>query len=129
MRRSPATSPIPSMRGRPDTSLAAELFCWPTDPLWTAPDAEITSTVVAELAALGLARPEQVTHKAVVRIPNAYPVFDREFDSRLRRIRDGLGAWPGLHVMGRTGAFRYLDQAGCVKLAFEWAREHLDPRP
>jgi protoporphyrinogen oxidase len=113
------------MRGRPDTSLAAELFCWPSDPTWTAPDAAIVSKTLDELQALDLLRREQVTHSAVVRIPNAYPVFDREFDARLRTIQGGLAAWPGLHVMGRTGAFQYLDQAGCVRRAFDWTREHL----
>jgi protoporphyrinogen oxidase len=116
---------IPSMRGRPDTSLALELFCWPADPAWSAPDPEIVSTAVAELVALGLARADQVTHSAVLRVPNAYPVFDREFDPRVREIQRALEARPGLHVMGRTGAFQYLDQAGCVKRAFEWAGEHL----
>jgi protoporphyrinogen oxidase len=120
---------IPSMRGRPDTSLELELYCWPGDPLWTAPDDEIVAKAVGEMQALGLARADQVTERAVLRIPSAYPVFDRAFGSTLRRIHDGLAAWPGLHVLGRTGAFQYLDQAGCVKRAFEWAHQHLDGRP
>jgi protoporphyrinogen oxidase len=119
---------IPSMRGRPDTSLALEQFCWPTDPLWKAADEEIVSKAVGELQALGLATAGQVTHSAVLRVPNAYPVFDRAFEAQLRSLQEGLEARPGLHVMGRTGAFQYLDQAGCVKRAFEWAREHLDGR-
>jgi protoporphyrinogen oxidase len=119
---------IPSMRGRPDTSLELELYCWPGDPLWTTPDDEIVAKAVAEIQELGLARAEQVTHRAVLRLPHAYPVFDRAFESTLGRIHDAVEARPGLHVLGRTGAFRYLDQAGCVKGAFEWARGHLEER-
>jgi protoporphyrinogen oxidase len=118
---------IPSLRGRPDTSLAAELFCWPDDPLWTAPDADLVARSVAELQALGLLSPGQVKESAVVRIPNAYPVFDREFEEKTARLHDALDHLPGLHLLGRTGAFLYLDQAGCVKRAFDWTREHLAP--
>jgi len=119
---------IPSMRGRPDTSLELELYCWPGDAVWKAGDEEIVSGSVAELRALGLVKPGQVKETAVVRVRNAYPVFDLEYESKLARIHEALGGLPGLHLLGRTGAFLYLDQAGCVKRAFEWAREHLGNR-
>jgi protoporphyrinogen oxidase len=116
---------IPSMRGRPDTSLAAELFCGPEDPLWAAKDADIVARTVGELETLGLLRAGQVKESAVVRVPSAYPVFDRRFEPTMARIHEALQDLPGLHVLGRTGAFLYLDQAGCVKRAFQWTREHL----
>jgi len=114
-----------SMRDRPDTSLELEFLCGPTDPLWTAPDETIVSRSLTELEMLGLVRPGSVRETAVIRVSNAYPVFDLDFEARLRRIHEALEAWPGLHVLGRTGAFAYLDQAGCVKRAFAWVREHL----
>jgi protoporphyrinogen oxidase len=115
---------ISSMRGRPDTSLQTETFCWPDDPLWSAPDAEVLARAVNGLSALGLVRADQVKASRVLRVPHAYPVFDRHYEARMRGIHAHLEGLGGLHLLGRTGAFLYLDQAGCVKQAFDWAREH-----
>ncbi len=113
---------IASMQDRPDTSLQAEIFCWPNDPVWSAPDDEVVRRAVASLETLGLVRREEVTASRVLRVPHAYPVFDLEFGARMRAIHGYLEGIPGLHLLGRTGAFLYLDQAGCVKQAFDWAR-------
>jgi protoporphyrinogen oxidase len=113
---------IGSMHDRPDTSLQAEIFCWPDDPVWSAPDAEVVARALRSLQTLGLVEPGEVTATRVLRIPHAYPVFDLGYGARMKGIQDHLATIPGLHVLGRTGAFLYLDQAGCVKQAFEWAR-------
>jgi protoporphyrinogen oxidase len=113
---------IGSMRTRPDTSLQTETFCWPDDPIWQAPDTEVVARAVASLEALSLVRAAEVTASRVLRIPHAYPVFDRMFEARMAGIHEHLQGLGGLHLLGRTGAFLYLDQAGCVKQAHEWAR-------
>jgi protoporphyrinogen oxidase len=115
---------ISSMRGRPDTSLQTETFCWPDDPLWSAPDAEVVARAVSGLEALGLVQAHQVKASRVLRVPHAYPVFDRLYEARMTGIHSYLQTLGGLHPLGRTGAFLYLDQAGCVKQAFDWARSH-----
>ncbi len=115
---------IGSMADRPDTSLALETFCWPTDTVWSAPDEDVIADATREIEALGLIRRGQVKDATVVRVPHAYPVFDRAFESVVRGLEGALGRLPGLDVLGRTGAFLYLDQAGCVKRAREWVRAH-----
>jgi protoporphyrinogen oxidase len=112
---------IASMRGRPDTSLGLEMFCWPEDALWRAPDEELVATAVADAEALGLVVGHEVTAAAVVRLSHAYPVFDLDFPRRMATIRAYLASLGGIHLLGRTGGFAYLDQAGCVREALDWA--------
>ena len=112
---------IASMRDRPDTSVELEMFCWPDDPRWRAGDDEIVALARADAERLGLFRADQVRAWKVVRVPNAYPVFDLHHEDRMRRIVEHLEARGGLHLLGRTGGFSYLDQAGCVKQSFAWA--------
>jgi protoporphyrinogen oxidase len=115
---------ILSMRDRPDTSLGVEIPCWPGDATWTADDAELIERAVSELAGLDLLSPSQVRASQVVRTPNAYPLFELGYDDRMQTIREHVAGREGLHLLGRTAAFEYLDQAGCVRQALEWCRRH-----
>jgi protoporphyrinogen oxidase len=117
---------IASMRDRPDTSVEMETFCWPEDQRWREPDEQIAVRARDEAQRLGLFRPNQVKAWKVVRVPNAYPVFDLGYEGRMRRIQDHLRDRSALHLLGRTGGFLYLDQAGCVKQSFAWVRERFE---
>jgi protoporphyrinogen oxidase len=113
---------ISSMRDRPDTSVELEIFCGPDEPRWKAADGEIVAVALEDVRRLGLFQPRQVKAWKVVRVPHAYPVFDLRYEERMRRIHAHLETLGGLHLLGRTGAFSYLDQAGCVKQSLAWAR-------
>jgi protoporphyrinogen oxidase len=43
----------------------------------------------------------------VVRVREAYPVYDAEFPSRVEAIRRGLAPIENLQVLGRNGMHRY----------------------
>jgi protoporphyrinogen oxidase len=117
---------IASMQDRPDTSIEMETFCWPDDPRWREADEDLAARARDEAERLGLFPSRQVKAWKVVRVPNAYPVFDLGYELRMRRIHEHLRARSGLHLLGRTGGFLYLDQAGCVKQSFAWARERFE---
>lgn len=116
---------IASMRERPDTSIEMEFFCWPDDARWRESDEDLAARARADAQRLELFRSSQVKEWKVVRVPNAYPVFDLHYEQRMRHIQEYLEGLGGLHLLGRTGGFLYLDQAGCTKQAFAWARDHL----
>lgn len=116
---------IASMRDRPDTSVEMEFFCWPDDARWRETDETLAARAREEAGHLGLFRSGQVKEWKVVRVPNAYPVFDLHYEKRMARIQEYLRGLGGLHLLGRTGGFLYLDQAGCTKQAFAWAHDHL----
>jgi len=105
---------IGSLRNRLDTALSLEIFCWDTDEIWSAPNEEIVDETLKEIQELGIFETDLIKNIEVIRIPNAYPVFDLEFESRMVTINNNLQKIGGIHLIGRTGAFKYLDMTGCV---------------
>jgi protoporphyrinogen oxidase len=98
----------------PDPALCCyglEYFCFEGDGLWASPDADLLALAKKELAALGLASPEDVLDGCVVRQPKAYPVYDADYAANVETIRRELEArFPTLHLMGRNGMHKYNNQ-------------------
>lgn len=106
------------------TVLLAELSCRPGDPRWRGAP-EVREQVVAELAAEGLLRREEVVECHVFANEHAYPVFARGFEEHLATVRDWLGGFPNLRSTGRNGAFCYPNMHGAMRMGLEAARELL----
>ena len=45
------------------------------------------------------------------------------YADELGRVRDYLARWPTLHLLGRSGSFRYLNIDGVIAQALELAKE------
>ncbi len=102
---SPEMTPNPEM-----TCLGVEYFCSEGDTLWNRPDAELIELAKQEMADLGLVRADRVVDGAVVRMPKAYPVYDRGYQQGLAVVRDFLASVPNLQLIGRNGMHRYNNQ-------------------
>ncbi len=89
------------------TCLGMEYFCNEGDDLWRLADNELIELATRELAAIGLARPDQVLDGTVVRMPKAYPVYDEDYPAAFDTIRGYLGRFANLQVAGRNGMHRY----------------------
>jgi len=105
------------------TSLALEVFSSPGEPAWTADDAELVERAVGELDRVGWLGRTDVTHSWVLRVPHAYPVHDLGYAARFAKVRGVLGRYPALHLLGRTGAFSYMNVDGVVEDCFRLARD------
>jgi protoporphyrinogen oxidase len=93
------------------TCLGLEYFCSEGDDVWSLDDSALIDLGKCELAKLGLARAEQITDGAVVRVPKAYPVYDPGYSEQLRVIRRALGEHAqNLQVVGRNGMHKYNNQ-------------------
>ncbi len=81
------------------------------DESWSAPDADLVAKGAAELGRLGLLDPSQVEAGYVVRMPKAYPYYDKDYAANVDRIR----AWirdnaSNVFPVGRNGMHRYNNQ-------------------
>ncbi|HVZ65797.1 MAG TPA: NAD(P)/FAD-dependent oxidoreductase [Lacunisphaera sp.] len=100
-----------AMIGRPGTTcLGLEYFCFEGDGLWNLGDAELIALGRRELAQLGLARPDRIKEGYVVRMPKAYPVYDRDYQDNVDLIRAALAEIPNLQPVGRNGLHKYNNQ-------------------
>jgi protoporphyrinogen oxidase len=97
---SPAMVPDPTA-----SCIGLEYFCFAGDDLWRTDDAELVEFAARELDTLGLGGGVRAGH--VVRVPNAYPIYDETYASRVAVLRDWVDRVDGLQQIGRNGLHRY----------------------
>ena len=102
---SPEMVPDPRM-----SCLGLEYFCFEGDGLWTMADRDLVELGRREMAAIGLIDPSKVVDGTVVRMPNAYPVYDEGYQDALSIIRPYLESFANLQVAGRNGMHKYNNQ-------------------
>jgi protoporphyrinogen oxidase len=98
-----------STRMAPDgkTHLVVEYFCFKEDAIWTATDTALAQRTVRELSKLGIIEAEEVYDSVVLRIPNAYPLFEVDYIEKQKCIVEYLDRFSNLELVGRGGQFEY----------------------
>ena len=98
-----------STRMAPDgkTHLVVEYFCFKEDAIWTATDTVLEQRTVGELSELGMIEAEEVYDSVVLRIPNAYPLFEVDYIEKQKCIVEYLDRFSNLELVGRGGQFEY----------------------
>ncbi|MDH3514853.1 MAG: FAD-dependent oxidoreductase, partial [Gammaproteobacteria bacterium] len=104
------------------TLLVTEHFCFHDDPVWRAPDNALIERSVADLATLGLIRRHEFVDGVVVRVPCAYPMFEIGYAEACAVISDYLAQFTNLHVIGRTGGFRYYNMDHAIESGLDAAQ-------
>ncbi len=93
------------------TCLGLEYFVDEGDRLWTSDDADLVAQGTRELAALGLAKPENVEVGYVVRMPKAYPIYDNTYKANVEVLRRWLEVnASNVYPVGRNGMHKYNNQ-------------------
>ena len=93
------------------TCLGMEYFVFENDDLWVSPDDKLIDLAKREIAELGLVRPEEIEDGTVVRMPKAYPMYDRGWAKEVATIREYLEeCLPNLQLVGRNGMHKYNNQ-------------------
>ncbi|HET7825181.1 MAG TPA: FAD-dependent oxidoreductase, partial [Anaeromyxobacter sp.] len=87
--------------------LGMEYFCSEGDELWATADERLVEIASRDLAALGLGVRPRVVEGHVVRVRDAYPVYDDGWTARLETVRAALAGVRNLHLAGRGGMHRY----------------------
>jgi len=94
----------------PDPTTACigmEYFTFQGDDMWTMDDDKLVELATRELAELNLASPDKVKRGHVVRVPLAYPMYDRDYAERVDVIKGWLAGIRNLQQVGRNGLHRY----------------------
>ena len=107
------------------TSLGFEYFVQEGDALWDADDRELIALATRECVTLGFIDESDVLDGIVIRMPKAYPVYDRAFKHNLAVIRHYLRGIPNLQLVGRNGQHRYNNQDHSMLTAIYAARNIL----
>ena len=102
------------------TSLCAEIFTGPNEPTWFKSDDWLTQKTIQRLNEIGWLEKEELINNWVIRIPHAYPIYDLGYRDKVERIRDFLQQWKNLHLLGRTGAFKYMNSDGVIEDVFKF---------
>lgn len=107
------------------TLLVTEHFCFRGDGVWNAEDEEIVGTTVASLENLGLIGRDEVIDSLVLRVPNAYPIFEIGFEAERRKLCYYLESFENLRVIGRGGTFQYFNMDHAMESGIAAAEEIL----
>ncbi len=89
------------------TCVVAEYFCFRGDDTWNSSDADLARQTVTHLKRTGVLGDAQVTAYRVIRVPDAYPLFEVGYHERCEIIYRYLDEFDNLILAGRGGMFRY----------------------
>jgi hypothetical protein len=103
------------------TCLGLEYFVNKDEPFWSFADAGSDNAWLQGTDKNRIGR-WKAGWRYVVRMPKAYPVYDRGYTERLNTLRDWLKTIHGLYCIGRNGQHRYNNQDHSMMTALIAAR-------
>ncbi len=89
------------------TSLGLEYFCFSDDPIWKMSTEELVAFGSREIAHTSLTRGAPILDGTVVRVPMAYPVYQRGYAEHVEKVVGWLRGFQNLQPVGRYGMFKY----------------------
>ncbi|MBI5213110.1 MAG: FAD-dependent oxidoreductase [Nitrospirae bacterium] len=107
------------------TVVVAEFFSFKGDGIWSMSDEDLSAVTAENLEGMGFIKKHEVIDSAVIRVPNAYPLFDVGYKELCNEIYDYLGRFRNLHIAGRSGMFRYYNMDHAIESGIETAEKIL----
>jgi protoporphyrinogen oxidase len=98
-------SPHAAPKGK--THLVLEYFCFNEDKLWSLSDDQFVSMSLDHLEKLDFMHKNEMIDCCVIRVPNAYPLFELEYRKYYLKVLKYLESFKNLHIIGRVGLFKY----------------------
>jgi len=106
---SPATSP------EGENILGLEMPAYHGSPLWGAGKEEIFDMCAGSLAQEGFLQPGDVKGLILLKAPDAYPIYKKDYTGHLKRVCDFIESRDRIFSFGRCGGFMYMDIDVCVQ--------------
>jgi protoporphyrinogen oxidase len=107
--------------------LMVEIPCLKDSPAWTASKEELFNMCIGSLSENGFLGPGDVKRLLLVRAPNAYPIYRKDYAVNLKQVLDFINFQERIFTLGRTGEFMYMDVDKCMRRAFDFADNLLIP--
>lgn len=104
------------------TSLGMEYFCFEGDGMWISTDFDLAQLAIREAIQIGLIKEGEVKDAFVVRMPKAYPIYDRDYQKHVQTIRAWVSQFANLQPVGRNGMHHYNNQDHSMMTAMLAAR-------
>jgi protoporphyrinogen oxidase len=101
--------------------LVTEYFSFKGDAVWNMSDEALTDLTVDNLVRIGFVERQEVLDSMIVRVPNAYPLFEIGYDDHAGVLFDYLQRFSNLHIAGRSGMFRYYNMDVAIRSGIETA--------
>lgn len=106
---------VPELHGDERSSiLAVELWCDAEDDVWSRPDSELIEQSIRELRSTRLLDDQAVLAGHVVRVPRSYPIFELGYHDKMQQVTEHLRKFRRLELIGRYGAFKYINQDNSI---------------
>ncbi|KKQ10739.1 MAG: Amine oxidase [candidate division TM6 bacterium GW2011_GWF2_36_6] len=99
-----------SMMLRPNkqhSAISLECFTFMDESIWLKTDAELLDQAKNEVAKIGLVKKELVLDGMVLRVLDAYPIYEGDYKLYLNTVYGYLEKFKNLKLMGRNGMHQY----------------------
>lgn len=100
------------------TAICAELPCQVGDDHWQSSDEELGELLARDLEQAGLPLPVRPRSVFTRRLPQAYPIYQREYEKALDPLEDWVGSIPRLLTYGRQGLFAHDNTHHALAMAY-----------
>ena len=108
------------------TSLFLEFFVNEGDKMWNLSEQELFELSIKELEKLNLAKRNEVRRYYMLKRKNVYPVYDLEYKSNSKIVKDYLDKFENLYSIGRPGRFKYNNQDHSLEMGILAAKSITD---
>lgn len=105
------------------TGICCEVGSHAGDELWNLTDEEIVQRCADDLVQLELLSQDEIEDFAIVRVANAYPIYDVGYEERVGKLLDWLKDEAGITTAGRQGRFLYINQDAAIRSGREAGRD------
>ncbi len=114
----------PEMCPEGKTSICFDITAFQNSPEWQMSDASLAERTIVDAVRVGYVAQKDIMSHLVVRVTHAYPYYDLEYKKKLdvvvRFLENG-----NVHLLGRTGIFRYNNSDNSIEMGFELAEKML----
>ncbi len=89
------------------SAISLECFTFTDEPFWFKTDEELLEQAKLEIDKIGLVKKDLIIDGMVLRIHDAYPIYEGNYKEHLNIVYNYLGQFKNLKLMGRNGMHQY----------------------